>query len=219
MTYRHSAKSFVGVLSLSLLFIGSAVANAADYPPKPGDGLPPVHGESGHVVKSEAPEHEGDKVFVPKAKESHTVLKIKVESESQAAINSLHSPTLVAVQVQNGLVLGGVATSGDLPNVVVDSKGKSQSEIQAPQNTPISIAKGGYTPGQSVTVIVTENGKSINLGTFFADRSGNLRLPAATLTGTSSETFSFTSKGSTQKVILRASAKSGFSTLKAKFTK
>lgn len=219
MTNRHSSKALVGLLSLSLLIIGSTVASGADYPPKPGDGLPPVTGETGHVVVSESPEHAGDSVFVPKAKESHVVLKIKVESESPKAINSLHSAKLVAVQVEKGLVLGGVANSGDVPKVLVDSKGKSESEIQAPRNTPISISKGGYTPGQGVTVIITENGKSINLGTFFADRTGKLTLPSATLTGSSNETFSFKSKGKTEKVILRPSAKSGFSTLKAHFSK
>ena len=220
MTNRHPSKALVALLSFSLIFIGTAVATAADYPPKPGEVLPPAPGNTGEIIKKEQPLNDGDKVVVPKAPESNVVLEIKVKPPTKKNLESLHSAKLEAVEVQSGLVLGGVGASRDLAKVVVDTRGNSNSEIQAPRGTPISISLGGYTAGEKVTVIVTQNGKSINLGVFVAGPTGKLTLPAATLTGTSNETFSFKSKGNTEKVILRpTAAKSGFSTLKAKFSK
>jgi len=159
-------------------------------------------------------------VLVPSAPESKIVLNVKVNPPTLKNINSLHSGFHGAVQVQSGLVLGGVRYSNDIPKVVVDTKRKAVTEIQTPSGTPVVIVLGGYISGQLVRVSVTQNGKPLDLGIFTVGTNGKLIFPAATLTGTFNQIFSFYSNGKTSKVILRPSArKSGFSTVKVKIHK
>ena len=142
------------------------------------------------------------------------------EKPSTKNIDTLNDAKPKAVQVTSGVVLGGIVGNEDVAKVKVDSKSKTTSEIQAPAGTPTVISLGGYSPGAKVVVVITQNGKSVNLGTFVAGPSGTLVLPAATLTGTANQEFSFKSGGKTAKVVLRPTApEAGFSTLKAKFKK
>ena len=220
MTNRHPSKALIALLSLSLIFIGSGFASAATYPPTPGEVLPPAPGNIGPIIGKVPPLSTDDKVIVPTAPESHLVIVIKVNPPTAKNIESLHGAILKAVEVETGLVLGGVRYSSAIPKVVVDSKSNVPTEIQTPRGTPVVISLRGYAKGQKVDVIVTQNGKSVNLGPFTANANGYLTLPTATVVGSSNETFSFKSKGKSEKVILRPIApKSGFSTAKVSIHK
>ena len=150
-------------------------------------------------------------MFIPSAPKSHVVVKLHLFSPTEANLATLHVPRLVAVLVNRGLVMGGVGPRADVAKVLVNSKSKLTSEIQAPKGTPIEISLGGYFSGQGVEVSVTYDGVRTQIGKFFADANGKLNLPTATLFSRGIETFEFTPG---TKVILRPSTKPSFSTLK-----
>lgn len=227
MKLTHSSKPVLALLSLALIFTGSASATAAnhtaEYPPVPGEVSAPEPGNSGKIIGEVPPLDDTSKVVIPRAVESTEVLNVRVFAPSVSAIADLNNTRgpIPAVQVTNGVVLGGVSAGEDVARVQVSSKSKTTSEIQAPAGTPTVISLGGYTSGQRVVVTITQGGKTVNLGTFIASDSGKLVLPAATLTGTANQEFSFKVPGSAAtKVVLRPTApEPGFSTLKVKFKK
>ena len=190
MLTRNSSRSVLALLSLSLVFAGCAVTNAATYPPKPGVLLPPAPGHSAPVIKAE-PSIEGGKVFIPSATESHIVLRLTIFSPTKKNIATLHTPPLVAVKVRSGLVMGGVGPRAGVAQVLVKSKGNLISEIQAPKGLPVQISVAGFVSGHKVDVTVSQKGSKVDLGNFIVSANGSLTMPASTLIGNSTETFNF----------------------------
>lgn len=227
MKLNHSSKPVLALLSLALIFTGSVSATAAnhtaEYPPVPGEVSAPEPGSSGKIIGEIPPLNDTNKVVIPRAIESTEVLQVVVMVPTLRVLGLLNNTSgpIPAVQVTKGVVLGGVNANEDVARVQVSSKSKTTSEIQAPAGTPTVISLAGYTSGQRVVVTITQGGKTVSLGTFTASDSGKLVLPAATLTGTANQEFSFKIPGSAAtKVVLRPTApEPGFSTLKVKFRK
>ena len=146
MKLNHASKPLLALLSLSLIFTGSAAANAADYPPVPGQIEPPAPGEKAKIIEEKPPLDDKSKVVIPKAPESTEVLIIKVVVPNNANIATLNDKnSKVAVQVTSGVVLGGIVGNEDVAKVKVDSKSKTTTVCPAlypPNEITVGVPAG-----------------------------------------------------------------------------
>lgn len=226
MKPNQSSKPVLALVSLVLIFTGFTGASAdnhtSQYPPVPTPIPTPPVGVPAKIIVEIPPLNPDNEVFIPKAPTSNAVVRTVVVPASATALAALNDGgTPTAVQVQTGLVIGGVnRNAAGVAKVQVNSNSEGKSEIQVPQGTPTAISLGGYEPGARVTVTVKQGNKTVVLGVFTATSSGRLNLPTTTATGTANQEFSFKTPGEpAKKVVVRPTApKAGFSTLKASFT-